>query len=77
MCIRDSVHRILRAENKLEKEYLVAVNHQVTDEFLRAMARGGVPVHGQATLPCKTGTLGRFGFRTVLTQGLNLSLIHI
>src|SRR3546814_19098484 len=55
--------------NKLEKEYLVAVNHPVTDEFLRGMARG-VPVHGQTTLPCKTGKLGRFGFRAVLVQGL-------
>lgn len=67
----DIVNRILRAENKLEKEYLVGVNHAVTDEFLRAMARGGVPVHGEATLPCKTGKLGRFGFRIVLVQGLN------
>lgn len=67
----DIVNRILRAEHKLEKEYLVGVNHAVTDEFLRAMARGGVPVHGQATLPCRTGKLGRFGFRIVLTQGLN------
>ena len=67
----DIVNEILRAENKLEKEYLVAVNHAVTDEFLRAMSRGGVPVHGQATLPCKTGKLGRFGFRIVLVQGLN------
>ena len=66
----DIVNEILRAENKLEKEYLVAINHQVTDEFLRGMARG-VPVHGQMTLPCKTGKLGRFGFRIVLTQGLN------
>src|SRR3546814_10610423 len=49
---------------------LVAVNHPVTDEFLRGMARG-VPVHGQTTLPCKTGKLGRFGFRVVLVQGLN------
>ena len=64
------VNEILRAENKLEKEYLVAINHQVTDEFLRGMARG-VPVHGQMTLPCKTGKLGRFGFRIVLVQGLN------
>ena len=61
---------ILRAENKLEKEYLVAVNHAVTDEFLRGMARG-VPVHGQTTLPCKTGRLNKFGFRIVLVQGLN------
>ncbi|MFT3806273.1 pseudouridine synthase [Arenimonas sp.] len=66
----DIVNEILRAENKLEKEYLVAVNHPVTDEFLRGMARG-VPVHGQLTLPCKTGKLGKFGFRIVLVQGLN------
>ena len=66
----DIVNAILRAENKLEKEYLVAVNKEVTDEFLRAMARG-VPIHGQMTLPCRTGKLGRFGFRIVLVQGLN------
>ncbi len=67
----DIVNAILRAENKLEKEYLVAVNHPVTDEFLRGMARGGVPVHGQPTLPARTGKLGRFGFRITLVQGLN------
>jgi len=66
----DIVNEILRAENKLEKEYLVAINHQVTPEFLRGMAKG-VPIHGQLTLPCKTGKLGRFGFRIVLVQGLN------
>ena len=66
----DIVNAILRAENKLEKEYLVAVNLPVTEEFLRGMARG-VPIHGQTTLPCKTGKLGKFGFRVVLVQGLN------
>ena len=66
----DIVNEILRAENKLEKEYLVAINHQVTPEFLRGMARG-VPIHGQLTLPCRTGKLGPFGFRIVLVQGLN------
>ena len=66
----DIVNEILRAENKLEKEYLVAVNHAVTDEFLRGMSRG-VPLHGQTTLPCRTGKLGKFGFRIVLVQGLN------
>ncbi len=66
----DIVNAILRAENKLEKEYLVEVNHPVTEEFLRGMSRG-VPVHGQTTLPCRTGKLGRFGFRVVLVQGLN------
>ena len=66
----DIVNRILRAENRHEKEYLVAVNKPVTDEFLRGMARG-VRIHGQMTLPCRTGRLGKFGFRIVLTQGLN------
>ena len=66
----DIVNEILRAENKLEKEYLVAVNNSVTDAFLRGMAKG-VPLHGQTTLPCKTGKIGPVGFRIVLVQGLN------
>ena len=66
----DIVNAILRAENKLEKEYLVTVNHPVTPEILRGMARG-VPVHGQTTLPCRTSPLGKFGFRITLVQGLN------
>ncbi|CAN5693563.1 pseudouridine synthase [soil metagenome] len=66
----DIVNAVLRAESKLEKEYLVAVNHPVTDDFLRGMGRG-VPLHGQTTLPCRTGKLGRYGFRIVLVQGLN------
>jgi 23S rRNA pseudouridine2604 synthase len=67
----DIVNEVLRSENAKEKEYLVAVNHPVTDEFLRGMARGGVPVHGDATRPCRTSKLGKYGFRIVLTQGLN------
>ena len=66
----DIVNEILRAENRHEKEYLVAVNHAVTDEFLRGMARG-VRVHGQMTLPCRTRKIAKFGFSIVLTQGLN------
>ncbi|MDO5505984.1 MAG: pseudouridine synthase [Pseudoxanthomonas suwonensis] len=67
----DIVNRILRAEHRLEKEYLAAVNHRVTDEFLRGMARGGIPMHGQRTLPARTGKHGPMGFRIVLVQGLN------
>ena len=63
----DIVNEILRAENKLEKEYLVAVNLPVTDEFLRGMAKGGVPVHEHMSKPCKTSKLGKYGFRIVLT----------
>ena len=66
----DIVNEILRAENRHQKEYLVAVNKPVTDEFLRGMARG-VRIHGQMTLPCRTMRIAKFGFRIVLEQGLN------
>lgn len=66
----DIVNEILRAENAKEKEYLVAVNKAVTPEFLTGMARG-VRIHGKPTKPCRTSRLAKFGFRVVLTQGLN------
>ena len=66
----DIVNEILRHENGHEKEYLVGVNNEVTPEFLRGMAKG-VRIHDQLTKPCKTARIARFGFRIVLTQGLN------
>ena len=66
----DIVNEILRAENHHEKEYLVAVNKPVTEEFLAGMARG-VRVHGQMTKPCKVRKIAKFGFAIILTQGLN------
>jgi 23S rRNA pseudouridine2604 synthase len=66
----DIVNQILRSENKHEKEYLVGVNKPVNEVFLRAMARG-VRIHNQTTLPCKVSKLAKYGFRIVLTQGLN------
>ena len=66
----DIVNEILRSENAHEKEYLVGVTKAVTPEFLSGMARG-VRVHGQITKPCKTARIAKFGFRIVLTQGLN------
>jgi len=66
----DIVNEILRKENNKEKEYLVGVNKEVTDDFLRGMARG-VRIHGQMTLPCRTARIAKFGFRIVLKQGLN------
>jgi len=66
----DIVNEILRAENRHEKEYLVAVNKPVTPEFLAGMARG-VRIHNQMTTPCRTARIAKYGFRIVLTQGLN------
>jgi 23S rRNA pseudouridine2604 synthase len=67
----DVVNPILRAENRHEKEYLVGVNNAVTPEFLTGMARGVQITPREVTQPCKVYKLGRFGFRIVLTQGLN------
>lgn len=64
------VNEILRSENAHEKEYLVAVNKPVTPEFLSGMSRG-VRIHNQMTRPCKATRIAKFGFRIVLTQGLN------
>ena len=66
----DIVNELLRSENNHEKEYLVGVNRPVTEEFLIGMARG-VRVHGQMTKPCRTQRIAKFGFRIVLTLGLN------
>jgi 23S rRNA pseudouridine2604 synthase len=66
----DIVNEILREENGHEKEYVVAVDRPVTDEFLAAMARG-VPILGTVTKPCRTARVGKNTFRIVLTQGLN------
>ena len=66
----DIVNEILRAENRHEKEYLVAVNKAVTDEFLAGMSKG-VRIHGQMTQRCRVRRIAKFGFRITLTQGLN------
>jgi 23S rRNA pseudouridine2604 synthase len=66
----DIVNEILRYENGHEKEYLVAVNHEVTPEFIRGMSRG-VRVHDQMTKPCKASRVGKYVFRITLQQGLN------
>lgn len=66
----DIVNEILRAENNHEKEYLVAVNKAVTPELIYGLMRG-VRIKDQMTKPCKASRLAKFGFRIVLTQGLN------
>lgn len=64
------VNRILRAENNHEKEYIVTVNNEITQEFLRKMS-SGVPILDRVTNPCEVTQIDRFTFRIILTQGLN------
>jgi 23S rRNA pseudouridine2604 synthase len=64
------VNKILRAENLHEKEYIVKVNKEITEDFLQKMS-AGVPVLNTITLPCQVIHEDANTFRIVLTQGLN------
>ncbi|MFI3305445.1 MAG: 23S rRNA pseudouridine(2604) synthase RluF [Rikenellaceae bacterium] len=66
----DIVNKILRAANNHEKEYEVAVDKPITEEFLQRMANG-VPILGVTTKKCKITQEGINHFRIILTQGLN------
>ncbi len=66
----DIVNKILRKENKHEKEYIVSVDRPIDDEFVRRMSRP-IPILGTKTLPCKVTKIGTNTFKIILTQGLN------
>ncbi len=66
----DIVNRILRAEGKHEKEYIVTVDRPVTPRFLKAMSEG-VRILGAMTLPCKVEKESDRVFRITLTEGKN------
>ncbi|MEK3784825.1 MULTISPECIES: 23S rRNA pseudouridine(2604) synthase RluF [Paenibacillus] len=66
----DIVNKILRAEGRHEKEYIVTVNKPVTSSFLYGMSTG-VKILGQRTLPCKVTQVGERVFRIILTEGKN------
>lgn len=66
----DIVNKILRAKNNHEKEYVVRVNKNITQEFINAMGNG-VPILNTITNKCKVRQINRFEFNIILTQGLN------
>jgi len=66
----DIVNKILRKENKKQKEYVVSVNKPITPDFLYQMGKG-VKILNTVTDKCKVEKKGKFKFKIVLTQGLN------
>ena len=66
----DIVNKILRARNNHEKEYVVTVNRQISEEFVHRMSNG-IPILDTITKKCEVEQLGKFAFRIILTQGLN------
>lgn len=68
----DLIQAMMKGSNHHEKEYVVKINREVTEEFLEKM-RGGVYLADLdlTTKKCRAERTGKFTFRLVLTQGLN------
>ena len=64
------VNRLLRAEGRHDKEYIVTVDKPVDEEF-RAKMEGGLPILDTVTLPCKVKLTSKNTFHIILNQGLN------
>jgi 23S rRNA pseudouridine2604 synthase len=62
--------RILRNENKTEKDYIVQVDSVIDDDFIEKMS-SGITIMGKKTLPCKLVQIDDFTFKITLIQGLN------
>lgn len=66
----DIVNKILRAKNNHQKEYIVQVNKEITEDFLQKM-RDGIPIFDIITNKCEVKQVGKYRFKIILTQGLN------
>lgn len=66
----DIVNEILRAEHAHEKEYIVKVDHVLSNDFTTKMS-SGVPILNTMTKPCVVEKLGPKQFRIILTEGMN------
>lgn len=66
----DIVNKMMRAGNRHEKEYVVTVNQDITQDFIMHLSKG-VRILDTVTRPCKVWQSGEREFHIVLTQGLN------
>ncbi len=68
----DLIDAMMRGSTGHEKEYVVKVNKEITEEFIRKMGAGVVlPELGITTRPCVIEQIGKFTFKIILTQGVN------
>lgn len=66
----DIVNRLLRAEGRHDKEYVVTVDRPIDESFKKQM-ENGVPILDTVTLPCQVKITGKSTFHIILNQGLN------
>lgn len=72
----DLVNKCLRVENGHQKEYVVRVDSEITEDFLKQMSEGVRiynPVQNKyvTTNPCVINKKGKNHFNIILNQGLN------
>lgn len=66
------IDAMMRGANRHEKEYVVKVDKEVTEEFLKGMAKGVyLEELDLTTRECEVRKSGKFTFVIVLTQGVN------
>lgn len=66
----DLANAVMRSRGEHEKEYVVTVDHDITDSFVRRMS-DGVEILGRTTKRCEVERISDREFRIVLRQGLN------
>ncbi len=68
----DLINAMMRGSRGHEKEYVVKVNKEITEDFLTKMESGVfLSELNITTRPCKIVKKGKFTFHIVLTQGVN------
>lgn len=68
----DLIHAMMRGANGHEKEYIVKVNKEITEDFLEKMSQGVyLKELDITTRPCEVQKIGKYTFSIVLTQGVN------
>ena len=68
----DLIDHMMRGANRHEKEYVVKVNKEITEEFKAGLEKGvWLKELEKKTRPCEVEKLGKYTFRIILTQGLN------
>lgn len=66
----DIVNKILRAEGRHEKEYIVTVDRKITPDFLNNM-RKGVLIDDEKTLPARLEQISEYTFSITIVEGRN------
>ena len=68
----DLIHAMMKGANGHEKEYIVKVQKEITEEFLQKMSEGlYLKELDITTRPCEIKKIGKYTFSIILTQGVN------